>query len=197
MPRVSPLLVALAALTATLEAAPTVAAINSSSPAASPAPLSALAGASKAQPPSQRFNNSETAAEPSFRRHVVPMMSRLGCSGRECHGSFQGRGGFQLSLFGYDFEKDHEQMSLSDNGDEGGVRVDLKDPANSLLPRQILMCCRADQRCVQLPREADTRYGFADSFFNRGNVWHSFCGSLANLERNFCEARHSRFYEYI
>jgi len=132
MPRVSPLLVALAALTATLEAAPTVAAINSSSAA----PLSALAGASKAQPPSQRFNNSETAAEPSFRRHVVPMMSRLGCSGRECHGSFQGRGGFQLSLFGYDFEKDHEQMSLAENGDEGEVRVNLKDPSSSLLLRK-------------------------------------------------------------
>ena len=43
----------------------------------------------------------------SFRRHVVPLMARSGCSGRECHGSFSGQGGFQLSLFGYDFEKDH------------------------------------------------------------------------------------------
>ena len=64
------------------------------------------------------------------------MMSRLGCSGRECHGSFQGRGGFQLSLFGYDFEKDHEQMSIADNGDEGEARVNLKDPAKSLLLRK-------------------------------------------------------------
>jgi hypothetical protein len=64
------------------------------------------------------------------------MMSRLGCSGRECHGSFQGRGGFQLSLFGYDFEKDHEQMSIADNGDEGEARVNLKNPAKSLLLRK-------------------------------------------------------------
>ncbi len=61
------------------------------------------------------------------------MMSRLGCSGRECHGSFQGRGGFQLSLFGYDFDNDHGQMTVADNGDEGEVRVNLKNPLESLL----------------------------------------------------------------
>ena len=49
----------------------------------------------------QRFGGEiEDAEDPSFRRHVVPLASKLGCSGRECHGSFQGRGGFQLSLFG-------------------------------------------------------------------------------------------------
>ncbi|MEO1991706.1 MAG: hypothetical protein ABGW78_07225, partial [Pirellulales bacterium] len=31
---------------------------------------------------------------PDFRRHVVPLMGRLGCNGRACHGSFQGQGGF-------------------------------------------------------------------------------------------------------
>ena len=83
--------------------------------------------------PSSRFANLQTAADPSFRRHVVPLMSRLGCSGRECHGSFQGRGGFQLSLFGYDFDTDHAQITKNDNGDEGGVRVSLADPTKSLL----------------------------------------------------------------
>jgi hypothetical protein len=87
---------------------------------------------SKAKP-SSRFSNLRTAEEPSFRRHVVPLMSRLGCSGRECHGSFQGRGGFQLSLFGYDFDTDHAQITKNDNGDEGGVRVSLADPTKSLL----------------------------------------------------------------
>ncbi len=82
---------------------------------------------------SVRFANINPEQEPSFRRHVVPLMSRLGCSGRECHGSFQGRGGFQLSLFGYDFDNDHAQITKNDNGDEGGVRVSLNDPTKSLI----------------------------------------------------------------
>ena len=45
---------------------------------------------------------------PSLQRHVLPLMGRLGCTGRACHGSFQGQGGFRLSLFGYDFKTDHE-----------------------------------------------------------------------------------------
>jgi len=83
--------------------------------------------------PEQRFGNIAAAEEPSFRRHVVPLISRAGCSGRECHGSFQGRGGFQLSLFGYDFEKDHKQMTVNADGDEKQVRINRDQPAKSLL----------------------------------------------------------------
>jgi hypothetical protein len=72
---------------------------------------------------------SGTAPEvPSFQRHVVPLLGRLGCNGRACHGSFQGQGGFRLSLFGYDFAADHEALV-------GGKspRVDKAAPAKSLL----------------------------------------------------------------
>ena len=65
---------------------------------------------------------------PSFQRHVLPLMGRLGCNGRACHGSFQGQGGFRLSLFGYDFKTDHEALLA---GEE--PRVDLKNPAKSLM----------------------------------------------------------------
>jgi hypothetical protein len=71
--------------------------------------------------------------EPSFRRHVIPLLSRAGCSGRECHGSFAGQGGFQLSLFGYDFEADHRELTQDADGNEGEVRVNLVEPARSLL----------------------------------------------------------------
>lgn len=64
---------------------------------------------------------------PSFQRHVLPLMGRLGCNGRACHGSFQGQGGFRLSLFGYDFKADHDALLGGDN-----PRVDVKNPANSL-----------------------------------------------------------------
>lgn len=61
---------------------------------------------------------------PDFQRHVVPLLGRLGCNGRSCHGSFQGRGGFRLSMFGYDFAMDHENLS---------ARIDLDAPAKSLI----------------------------------------------------------------
>jgi hypothetical protein len=60
-------------------------------------------------------------------------VSRAGCNGRECHGSFQGRGGFKLSLFGYDFEKDLEQMTVKADGDEKQVRINRQQPEKSLL----------------------------------------------------------------
>jgi hypothetical protein len=47
---------------------------------------------------------------PNFQRHIVPLLGRLGCNGRACHGSFQGRGGFRLSMFGYDFDLDHKAL---------------------------------------------------------------------------------------
>jgi len=69
-----------------------------------------------------------TDETPSFQRHVSPLMGRLGCNGRACHGSFQGRGGFRLSLFGYDFAADHEALH-----DEESPRVNVEEPAKSLI----------------------------------------------------------------
>ena len=80
-------------------------------------------------PIADRFAKSGTEESPSFQRHVLPLMGRLGCNGRACHGSFQGQGGFRLSLFGYDFKTDHE--ALLNGGD--APRVDLEDPDASLI----------------------------------------------------------------
>lgn len=59
-----------------------------------------------------------------FRQHVLPLVSKLGCNAGNCHGSFQGRGGFRLSLFGHAPDDDFEAIS---------DRVDTDDPAASLL----------------------------------------------------------------
>ena len=59
---------------------------------------------------SERFADPQAAEVPDFQQHVVPLLGRLGCNGRACHGSFQGRGGFRLSLFGYDFAMDHAAL---------------------------------------------------------------------------------------
>src|SRR5262245_3679041 len=72
-------------------------------------PLASIArGADSMTPVSARFAAAE--AQPSFQKHVLPLMSKVGCSGRACHGSFQGQGGFRLSLFGYDFKQDREAL---------------------------------------------------------------------------------------
>ncbi|MBT7256576.1 MAG: hypothetical protein HN882_16360, partial [Planctomycetaceae bacterium] len=41
-----------------------------------------------------RFSDTDIDEVPDFQKHVVPLLSRLGCNGRACHGSFQGRGDF-------------------------------------------------------------------------------------------------------
>lgn len=44
-----------------------------------------------------------------------------------CHGSFQGQGGFRLSLFGYDFHADHAALVAGDS-----PRVETRQPLKSL-----------------------------------------------------------------
>jgi hypothetical protein len=64
-----------------------------------------------------------------FERHVMGLFGRAGCNSGSCHGSFQGRGGFRLSLFGYDPDKDYLALTR----DALGRRVNTADPDNSLL----------------------------------------------------------------
>ncbi len=67
-------------------------------------------------------------ATPNFQRHVVPLFGRLGCNGRSCHGSFQGRGGFRLSMFGHAFAEDHQSLLEGDP-----PRVNRGQPEQSLI----------------------------------------------------------------
>jgi hypothetical protein len=89
------------------------------------------ADAAKVLPPAEkRFSTNDVEEVPNFRRHMVPLLGKLGCNSRACHGSFQGQGGFRLSLFGYDFKMDHE--GLAD-------RVDSEDPAGSYAIQKALL----------------------------------------------------------
>ena len=77
----------------------------------------------------ERWSAEGQGGTPEFQRHVVPLIGKLGCNGRACHGSFQGQNGFQLSLFGHDPRMDHKELT-KDEGD--GARVDVRDPESSL-----------------------------------------------------------------
>ncbi len=83
-------------------------------------------------PASIRYADATTTQSPDFQRHVMPLLGRLGCNGRACHGSFQGRGGFQLSLFGYDFKMDHGGLTGKATSGSGS-RINRGSADESLL----------------------------------------------------------------
>src|SRR5262249_6321513 len=64
-----------------------------------------------------------------FERHVAPLLGKMGCSAGSCHGSFQGKGGLRLSLFGYDPLMDFRALTR----DGLGRRVNRCDPERSLI----------------------------------------------------------------
>lgn len=64
-----------------------------------------------------------------FERHVMGLFGRAGCNAGSCHGSFQGKGGFRLSLFGFDPDKDYVAITR----DGLARRINAVDPDNSLL----------------------------------------------------------------
>lgn len=76
----------------------------------------------------QRYAAADVGESPDFQRHVAPLLGRLGCNGRSCHGSFQGRGGFRLSLFGFDFKFDHDSLVEGES-----PRVNREKPDESLI----------------------------------------------------------------
>lgn len=63
-----------------------------------------------------------------FERHVMGLLSKTGCNSGSCHGSFQGKNGFRLSLFGYEPNADHGWITR----DNLGRRVDTQSPDQSL-----------------------------------------------------------------
>jgi hypothetical protein len=65
----------------------------------------------------------------SFRNHVVPVMTKVGCNQGACHGALAGKNGFKLTLRGYDPELDYDMLTRQ----AVGRRVSLADPPSSLM----------------------------------------------------------------
>jgi hypothetical protein len=81
-----------------------------------------------------------------FEKHVMGLFGRMGCNSGSCHGSFQGKGGFRLSLFGYDPEMDYDTLLH----DAFGRRLNFSNPDKSLLLLK---------PTGQLPHGGKTRFG--------------------------------------
>ncbi len=65
----------------------------------------------------------------SFRNEVEPVFARMGCSMGACHGALAGKGGFKLSLRGYDAMADHRTITRGARG----RRIEPTDPGRSLI----------------------------------------------------------------
>jgi hypothetical protein len=65
----------------------------------------------------------------SFRNHVIPMMTKIGCNSGACHGALAGKGGLKLSLRGYAPLTDHFVLTRQAQG----RRIDKLEPARSLM----------------------------------------------------------------
>lgn len=64
-----------------------------------------------------------------FETQVIPVLTKMGCNSGACHGAAIGRGGFKLSLLGYDPDADYESMIHEFEG----RRVHRLHPEKSLL----------------------------------------------------------------
>jgi hypothetical protein len=74
----------------------------------------------------------ERAAAPypiTFRNHVVPVMTKIGCNSGACHGAAAGKNGFRLTLRGYDPELDYLTLTRQ----AAARRINRVEPANSLM----------------------------------------------------------------
>ncbi len=65
----------------------------------------------------------------SFRNHVQPVLSKSGCNMGSCHGALAGKGGFKLSLRGYDPDTDFRTLTRQARG----RRIVPSDPGRSLM----------------------------------------------------------------
>lgn len=64
-----------------------------------------------------------------FTAHVQSILARSGCNSGACHGALAGKGGFRLSLHGYDSLADHFTITRQDHG----RRIEPEQPGRSLL----------------------------------------------------------------
>ena len=76
-----------------------------------------------------RVKNSHAPFTWSFRNHVIPVLTKMGCNQGACHGALAGKNGFKLTLRGYDPEADYDTLTRA----SVGRRVSLADPDGSLI----------------------------------------------------------------
>lgn len=88
-----------------------------------------MADVSGAKPITVKVTGMDQPFQWSFRNHVEAVMLKTGCTTGPCHGAQSGKGGFKLSLRGYDPEGDFTVLTRQARG----RRVTPTDPGRSLI----------------------------------------------------------------
>ena len=117
----------------------------------------------------------QPAKKVDFERHVMGLLSRTGCNSGSCHGSFQGKNGFRLSLFGADPAKDYAALTR----DLLGRRVD------PLRPDQSLMLLKATGQIAhgggQRIAPGSWQHKMLRDWIAGGAPWHKGSGEVAKV----------------
>jgi hypothetical protein len=95
---------------------------------------------------------------PNFVKHVLPVLTRNGCNSGACHGALAGKGGFKLSLRGYNPESDHFALTRQAQA----RRVNVTAPADSLVLKK---ATRA------IPHGGGTRFGTDSEHYRVIEQW--------------------------
>ena len=110
-----------------------------------------------------------------FERHVMGLLSKTGCNSGSCHGSFQGKNGFRLSLFGYEPSLDHASLTR----DNLGRRIDRVSPDNSLVLTKAVGSVAHDGG-MRFGKDAWT-YAVFREWIRGGATWTPGSGAVAKL----------------
>lgn len=97
--------------------------------------LTARIGKHTSTPADFKVENTQNPASVEFIADIMPILAKTGCNSTACHGSPAGKGGFKLSLFGYEPELDHAAIVK----DGEGKRIDANTPEKSLLLQKATM----------------------------------------------------------
>ena len=97
-----------------------------------------------------------------FRTETLAVLTKQGCNSGSCHGSPEGKGGFALSLFGYDPVADSEQLV------RGGLnrRLNLFEAGDSLLLKKPLM--RVDHVGGKRLAKSDAAFAILRDWISQG-----------------------------
>ncbi len=100
-----------------------------------------------------------TKADPvRFAFEAVPILTKQGCASGSCHGSPHGKGGFSLSLFGY--EPKIDRIALTRDG--FSRRVNTLEPAESLILKKPTLA---------IPHVGGKRLRVGDARYTTLNQW--------------------------
>jgi hypothetical protein len=102
--------------------------------------------------------NFETPFRWSFVNHVQPTLTRAGCNAGACHGALAGKGGFKLSLRGFDHAADHFAITRQ----AAGRRTDADSPADSLMLQKAIRA---------MPHGGGTRFDKDSEFYHLLREW--------------------------